>query len=93
MDDDVNIFQLFSHAHSHMTEFRVYIQGGDRDGELVYITFDWEHPPILDIDPPLLLKAGTGLRLEATYKNDEDRTLSFGLFSTDEMMILFGAYY
>ena len=76
-----------------MTTFRVYIAGGERDGELVYFTDDWEHPPILQIDPPMLMTAGTGYRLEATYDNDEDRNLGFGLLSTDEMMMLFGAYY
>jgi hypothetical protein len=92
-DRQVNIFQLFSHAHSHMTEFKVFRVGGERDGELIYITYDWEHPPILQLNPPLTLEAGQGLRLEATYDNDEDRDLGFGLRSTDEMMILFGAYY
>jgi len=29
----------------------------------------------------------------ATYDNDTDGTISFGLLSSDEMMILFGAYY
>lgn len=87
------IFQLFSHAHEHMTDFRVYVEGGDRDGELVYISLDWEHPPILELDPPLEINQGEGLRLEVTYDNYEDRDLGFGLRSTDEMMILFGAYY
>jgi hypothetical protein len=91
--DERNVFQLWSHAHSHMTEFNVYIKGGARDGELVYVSYDWEHPPILQLDPPIQLKAGEGLRLETTYDNQEDRDLKFGLRSTDEMMILFGAYY
>ncbi len=90
---DVNVFQLWSHAHEHMTEFRVYIEGGSRDGELIYVTFDWEHPPILQMDPPLLMKEGESFRLEATYDNYENRELGFGLLSTDEMMMLFGAYY
>ncbi|MFT4738228.1 MAG: hypothetical protein ACJAZM_002018 [Cyclobacteriaceae bacterium] len=92
-DTDINVFQLYSHAHQHMTEFKVYINGGDRNGELIYVAYDWEHPPILQMDPPLALKSGEGFRLEATYDNDEDRDLRFGLRSTDEMMILFGAYY
>lgn len=89
----MHIFQLFSHAHEHMTEFRVEIVGGPRDGELIYIAYDWEHPPILEIDPPLTLEPGQGLRLIATYNNWTDRTLRFGLLSSDEMMILFGYYY
>lgn len=88
-----NIFQLWSHAHEHNTEFKVYIVGGARNEELIYYSNDWEHPPILQLDPPLLLEAGEGLRLEATYDNWESKDLKFGLRSTDEMMILFGAYY
>lgn len=87
------IFQLWSHAHEHMEEFKVFIAGGDRDGELVYVSTDWEHPPILQLDPPLELGFAEGLKLEVRYNNWEDRDLTFGLRSTDEMMILFGAYY
>jgi hypothetical protein len=92
-DERIHVFQLFSHAHEHMTEFKAFIDGGSRSGELVYIAYDWEHPPILELDPPLILEPGQGLRLEATYNNTTNRTLRFGLLSVDEMMILFGAYY
>ena len=87
------IFQLFSHAHEHMTEFKIFITGGPRDGELVYFAKDWEHPPLLELDPPIILEAGEGLKAETTYNNNTDRTLQFGLFSVDEMMIILGAYY
>ena len=93
VDERVQIFQLFSHAHEHMTEFRVFIDGGPRDGELVYIAYDWEHPPILELNPTLTLDTGQGLRLEATYNNDTNNSINFGFLSSDEMMILFGAYY
>lgn len=91
--DTRHVFQLWSHAHEHMTEFKVFIKGGDRNGDLIYVAYDWEHPPILQLDPPVILKPGEGLHLETTYNNDEDRELKFGLRSTDEMMILFGAYF
>lgn len=92
-NDTRSIFMLTAHAHKHMTEFKIYIKGGDRDGELVYYTNDWEHPEIKQFDPPLELKPGEGLRGEATYNNTTNKTLNFGLLSTDEMMIIFGAYY
>ena len=76
-----------------MTDFRVFIDGGPRDGELVYIAYDWEHPPILELNPTLTLEKGQGLRLQATYNNDTNSTINFGFLSSDEMMILFGAYY
>lgn len=91
--EDRHIMQLMSHAHEHMTEFRVEVIGGQRDGELIYIAYDWEHPPILELNPPLALGAGQGLRLIATYDNWTDRELNFGFLSEDEMMILYGFYY
>ena len=92
-DDEASVFQLMSHAHEHMVEFRVEKVGGEFDGELVYIAYDWEHPPILELDPPLHVKVGEGLKLSVTYDNWTDETLNFGLLSEDEMMILFGYYY
>ena len=92
-DQRINLFQLTSHAHRHMTEFEIYIAGGDRDGELILYTQDWEHPPLLTFDPPIVLERGEGLRSRATYNNDTNRTLKFGTLSEDEMMIIFGAFY
>ena len=93
MEEETSVFQLFSHAHEHMTEFKVEKVGGELDGELLYIAYDWEHPPILELDPPLPLYKGEGFKLIATYNNWTDDTLHFGLLSEDEMMILFGYYY
>jgi hypothetical protein len=45
------------------------------------------------LDPPVTLEFAEGLTLETTYDNWEDHPLTFGLRSTEEMMILFGAYY
>ena len=64
-----NIMQLMSHAHEHMLELRVEITGGARHGELVYVSYDWEHPLILELDPPLVLERGEGFKVEATYDN------------------------
>jgi hypothetical protein len=55
---EVNIFKLFSHAHQLMREFRVEIVNGPRNGEVIYFTDDWEHPPILTIEPPLPFRPG-----------------------------------
>ena len=92
-DDPIYIGQLFSHAHEKMTEFVVRIKGGERNGELVYWTDDWEHPPIINYDPPIELNSGEGLELITTYDNPDNRFVTFGFLSTDEMMILFGWYF
>ena len=65
----------------------------DRNGEVIYWTNDWEHPPIINFDPPIILFEGQGLKLKATYDNWTSRPITFGFKSTDEMMILFGWYY
>ncbi len=88
-----SVFMLFSHAHQHMVEFRAYIHGGPRDGELVYVAYDWQHPPILNLNPPIILESGQGFRLEVVYDNWTDHTITFGLTAEDEMLILFGYYY
>ena len=92
-NDSRSIFMLTAHAHKHMEEFRISIKGGARDGELIYYTNDWGHPEIKEYISPIELKPGEGLRAEATYDNTTNNTLRFGLLSTDEMMIVFGAYY
>ena len=92
-NDSRNIFMLTAHAHKYMKEFKIYIKGGARDGELIYYTNDWEHPEIKEYDPPIELQPGEGLRGETLYDNTTDKTLRFGLLSLDEMNIIFGAYY
>ena len=91
-DERRHVFQMFSHAHEHMIEFRAEVIGGANDGELVYVSYDWEHPPILRLDTPLTLEAGQGLRISATYDNWTDEELVYGLLSEDEMMIFYGYY-
>ena len=91
--NEINIFQLFTHAHQHMIRFDVEIGYPDGITDLVYTALDWEHPPILQLNEHISLTPGMGIRLIATYDNWTDDYLQFGLLSTDEMMILFGYIY
>jgi len=91
--DHLNIFQLFSHAHERMVRFDIKLIGGENDGQIIYTALDWEHPPILELNPPLILENGMGLELEATFNNNTNQEINFGLLGADEMMILFGTYY
>jgi hypothetical protein len=91
--NEIKVFQLFSHAHQHMTRFDVEVEYANETSELVYTALDWEHPPILQLQNPLILTSGMGLKITATYDNWTDDYLQFGLLSTDEMMILFGYFY
>ena len=90
---NLNIFQLFSHAHQLMTRFDILILHPDGEEELIYTALDYEHPPILELDPPLVIQQNQGLISRATYYNDTDDWVNFGIFSTDEMKIIFGLVY
>ena len=94
-EDQINIFQLWSHAHKLNTEFKIFKLNQDDPSyrKLIYVSFDWEHPPLMRFDPPLVFDERAGIELEAAYFNSTSETISFGLLSTDEMMILFGLYF
>ena len=92
-DSELKIFQLFSHAHQLMTRFDILILHENGEEELIYTALDYEHPPILELDPPLTLSNGQSLISRATYYNNTDEFVNFGLLSTDEMMIIFGLMY
>ena len=91
--DLIYIFQLFSHAHEHMLRFDIELVDATGESELIYSALDWEHPPILEINPPLILDHGQGLKMVVTFDNWTDDFLNFGLLSVDEMMIIFGYVY
>jgi len=93
--EKINVFQLFTHAHKHNLNFKIFKvnQNDDNYRELIYVSYDWEHPPVMRFDPPMTFENEDGFELEATYYNDTDEEINFGLLSTDEMMILFGLFY
>lgn len=91
---DVMLHKLSRHTHKWGTDFPVYFQGGDNDGDLIYTSPDYEDPDYT-FDEPILVKAGEGFRWTCNYLNDTDppRTLTFGPNATDEMCILFSLIY
>ena len=93
--EPINVFQLFSHAHKLNTEFKIYKinQNDPNFRDLIYISYDWEHPPVMRFDPPLHFNINDGIELEATYFNNTDEIVEWGLLSIDEMMIAFGLYF
>jgi len=88
-----NVFMVTSHMHKHGARFVVKIAGGPRNGEVIYTTDDWQHPPAVSFATPIVLNAGEGLTSEVTYRGDATRTIRFGLTSEDEMGIIAGYWY
>jgi hypothetical protein len=92
-DRDVMVWMLVRHTHKWGTNFHVWKDGGDKDGEHLWTSTDWE----LDVDhilpEPMLVKKGDGFRFQCEYNNTTDSFLKFGTKATDEMCILFGVYW
>ncbi|MDW3646365.1 MAG: hypothetical protein R8P61_04870 [Bacteroidia bacterium] len=86
---DTQIRQMFAHMHKRGYKFEVFKKGGDRDGDLLYVSFDYQHPPYQFFDPPLEIKRGESLITKVYYNNETDRDISYGVTSEDEMGILF----
>lgn len=90
---NTKIVTLFSHTHKYGEKFEILINGGPRNGEIVYTSKNWEHPVKIDYSTPISLKKGEGLTSRITYNNTSNNTLRFGFTSDDEMGIIFGYYY
>lgn len=84
-----SIRQMFAHMHKRGYLFDVFKVGGKNDGELLYKSLDYRHPPNKFFDPPLIIKNGEGIRTQVSYNNDTNRDINFGVTSEDEMGILF----
>ena len=90
---ELKIFQLFSHAHQLMTRFDIIMLHENGDEQLIYTALDYEHPPVLQLDPPLTINNQQSIIARVTYDNTTDNYVHFGLMSTNEMMIIFGLIY
>jgi hypothetical protein len=92
-DKKIRIVTLFSHTHKLGEKFEILIKGGNRNGEVIYTSTNWEHPAKTDFANPILLNPGEGLTSRITYNNYTNQTIRFGFTSEDEMGIIFGYYY
>ncbi|MEP7235148.1 MAG: hypothetical protein ABI778_07615, partial [Ignavibacteriota bacterium] len=91
--EPMRVFLLTSHFHERGQKFQIAINGGSRNGEVVYESSDWAHPLEKTFDPPIVLNKGEGLRTIVTYMNTTDQEINFGFTSKDEMNVVFGYYY
>ena len=92
-DKPRKVLALTSHMHKLGEKFVIKINGGPRNGEIVYTATDWAHPEIITFKTPIDLQKGEGLTSEITYNNPTNKAVRFGLTSEDEMGIIFGYYY
>jgi hypothetical protein len=92
LSNDAMVFKLTRHTHQWGTDFPVHYAGGDRDGQLIFTSPNYEDPDFV-FDEPTLVRAGEGFSWTCNYHNTTESTLRFGVQATDEMCILFGHIY
>ena len=87
------VLGLTSHMHSMGERYEIRVRRADGTENTVYVNTDWEHPGFTNFDTPLVLQPGDALVSVVTWNNVTDRTIGFGLLSSDEMNIIFGYAY
>lgn len=83
--------QLVRRTQSRGRGFRVWIAGGERDGELVWQSSSPSDARIT-LPRPLALAPGEGLRFQCDFVNDTDLELRYGVNAGDEQCALSAVY-
>ncbi|MFO0092792.1 MAG: hypothetical protein ACK54K_00655, partial [Gemmatimonadaceae bacterium] len=89
----LTVLALTSHMHALGERFEIRLRRANGSESTVYVNTDWEHPAFTNFPTPLVLEPGDALVSVVTYNNVTDRSVGFGLLSTDEMNIIFGYAY
>lgn len=100
-----NIWLLQGHTHDYGTDYDIFLRNPDGSkGEQLYEGFydvdyefnqgffDTDHPPTRKIVPQQYVNMQHGLIHEATYFNDSDAPVGFGLTTADEMFATYILY-
>jgi hypothetical protein len=89
--DDFVLWRFWRHTHEFATGFHVWHVGGEKDGEHVWSSYDWDESLFVFPEGPIVVKKGTGLRFQCDYNNTLDKTLVLGRDFGQEMCIVLGA--
>lgn len=105
---EIFLWGVSSHTHRWGSDYNVYLRNSDGSkGEQIFDAscqstegipgcideiYDYQHPPIRYWDTFLPLNVDDGIIHEASYINNGDVPVYFGLTSADEMMVLIYFY-
>jgi len=89
----ITIVSASSHYHQRGTGMRVWNDEADSPAATPFFeTDDWEHP--VDFHGPLSVRAGSSLRVQCEYANDDSTEVFEGPNAkTSEMCVFGGLYY
>jgi hypothetical protein len=92
VDEELLVSELIRRTQSRGTRFRVWIAGGERDGELLWASRGPDDARV-EFRSPLHLMPGEGLRFQCDYVNTTDLELRYGVNAGDEMCTLGATYW
>lgn len=79
---------------SHMHRRGVHFVAATNTGANLIDTTDWDEPPLVSYDPPVMMNPADSITWTCTYNNDTGQTLTFGPSAlTNEMCIYLARYY
>lgn len=100
-----DIWIVQGHTHQLGVDYDMFLRNEDGSkGEQIYEGyydldytfnqgfFDYEHPPVRRFEPLLNVDMNKGLIYEATYNNEGEKPVGFGLTTNDEMFITYMLY-
>jgi hypothetical protein len=91
---DLTIIHLSTHQHARGTTAQIELVAPDGvTRERVVETTDWEHPGSVWLKDGLRLEKGRRLRITCSWHNADDRMVTFGPETTDEMCFAIGFFY
>ena len=101
-----NIISIQGHTHKYGVDYNVWKRNANgTKGDIIYdgsydptYTFNqgvyvWDAAPYRKFDPVIQVDMRDGMIHEATYRNNTDHTIGFGITTEDEMFITFIMYY
>ncbi len=91
---DISLVNAQNHMHKRGVGYEANLldSSGSKLEEL-YKGTEWEEVVMRKNTPPKVLKQGQMIQYHCEYKNHEDRVITQGLSTKDEMCMLIGLYY
>jgi len=87
--DGLNLYYVLPHFHSLGDYFALSLQGGERDGEVL---FESETPigePLgMAFDPPLRIDGADAMRMTCGFSSDRDEVVGYGIGDQEMCVVL-----
>lgn len=94
--EGVKYYAVTGHTHRFGTSVSISTASNhDAEGTSIYepSSFDWSAPEVKYFDPPLQIPSGGGFRVNCTYDNPTDDTITYGESALTEMCFFWAYYY